>query len=30
MGNIKAERATRVALAKAWFGDAAGPDISRL
>ncbi|HEX5129272.1 MAG TPA: hypothetical protein VFV90_05980, partial [Usitatibacter sp.] len=29
-GNAKAERATRAAMAKAWFGPKAGPDLARL
>jgi tetratricopeptide (TPR) repeat protein len=29
-GNASAEKATREAMARAWFGDAAGPDIARL
>ena len=29
-GNADAEKATRVAMAKAWFGDKAGPDLARL
>jgi tetratricopeptide (TPR) repeat protein len=29
-GNARAERATRAAMAKAWFGDKAGPDLARL
>ena len=30
MGNAKAERATRAALARTWFGDKSGPDLARL
>ena len=30
MGNAKAERATRAALARAWLGAKAGPDVARL
>ncbi len=30
MGNAKAERAARAAMAKTWFGDRAGPDVARL
>jgi tetratricopeptide (TPR) repeat protein len=30
MGNPKAERATRAALARAWLGGNAGPDVARL
>jgi hypothetical protein len=29
-GNAKAERATRAAMAKAWFGPKTGPDLARL
>jgi cytochrome c-type biogenesis protein CcmH/NrfG len=29
-GNARAERATRAAMAKAWFGPKAGPDLARL
>jgi tetratricopeptide (TPR) repeat protein len=29
-GNARAERATREALARTWFGDKAGPDIAKL
>ena len=29
-GNAKAERATRAAMAKAWFGPKAGPELARL
>lgn len=29
-GNAKAEKATRAALARTWFGDKAGPDLARL
>ena len=29
-GNAKAEKATREAMAKAWLGDKAGPDLARL
>jgi hypothetical protein len=30
MGNAKAEKRTRVAMAQTWFGDKAGPDLARL
>jgi tetratricopeptide (TPR) repeat protein len=30
MGNAKAEKATRAAMARTWFGDKAGPDLARL
>ena len=30
MGNAKAEKATRATMARAWFGDQAGPDLTRL
>jgi Tfp pilus assembly protein PilF len=30
MGNAKAEKRTRAAMAQTWFGDKAGPDLARL